>query len=80
MSDRQPNLAGVPLCLPLYPRRPGEVCLTGEIFPPVYRLPDGLPAGTRVRMLAYDHGYWTVEEVAAPERRWQVFVILLERG
>jgi hypothetical protein len=25
-----------------------------------------------------EKGYWTVEEVDRPERRWRVFVILLE--
>ena len=60
---------------PFYPR---QICVTRQIDPPVYRLPDGLPPGTRVRVLTFDHGFWTVEELDPPGRTWRVFVILLE--
>ncbi|MFM7102083.1 MAG: hypothetical protein ACKO3N_13030 [Verrucomicrobiota bacterium] len=58
--------------------RPGQVCLTREMTPPVYRLPDGLAPGVRVRSIEHDHGFWLVEEVDRPGTTWQVYVILLE--
>ena len=57
---------------------PGQVCLTREMFPPVYRLPEGLGSGVRVRTLEQDHGAWPVEEVDRLGTTWQVYVVLLE--
>lgn len=62
-----------------HPCRPGQICLTRELIGArVYRLPEGLPPGVRVRTLGYDHGYWEVHELDAPERTWTVYLILLE--
>lgn len=61
-----------------HPHRPGQVCLTREMTPPVYRLPDGLAPGIRVRTVEQDHGFWLVEEVDRAGTRWRVFVVLLE--
>jgi hypothetical protein len=58
--------------------RAGQICVTRGIQPPVFTLPFGLRPGVRVRTLALDKGYWTVEEVDRPQQRWRVFVILLE--
>ena len=45
----------------------------------MYQLPEGLPAGARVRTLTFSHGWWTVELEAPDGRTWPVFVVLLER-
>ncbi len=58
--------------------RPGQICVTRALHPPVFTLPHGLAPGTRVRTLSVERGYWTVEELDHPEQRWRVFVILLE--
>lgn len=62
-----------------HPTRPGQHCVTRRLIgAQVYRLPEGLAPGVRVRTVSVDHGFWTVEEIAAPTRRWTVYVILLE--
>ena len=43
-----------------------KFCKAGDVLPVNnsdyhYQLPSGLKAGTLVRLLAFDHGYWTVE-------------------
>lgn len=62
-----------------HPFRPGELCFTRQMDPAVYRLPEGLPAGVRVRTRTFSHGWWTVELEAPDGRTWPVFVVLLER-
>ena len=42
-----------------------------------YPLPRGLAAGTRVKLMDYDHGYWTVE---ACGELYRVFGPLVDAG
>ena len=42
-----------------------------------YPLPRGLAAGTLVRLVSYDHGYWTVE---ASGELYRVFGTLVDAG
>ncbi len=60
-----------------HPVRPGQICVTRTINPPVYQLPQGLSPGVRVKTMVYDYGFWTVMEIDRQEVRWRVFVILL---
>jgi hypothetical protein len=53
----------------------------GDIFPVRdschYPLPPGLAAGTPVKLIAYDRGYWTVE---ASGELYSVFGTLVDAG
>jgi hypothetical protein len=54
----------------------------GDLFPVNdsdfhYQLPPGLKAGTLVKLIAFDHGFWTVE---ANGQRFKVFIIRIESG
>jgi len=49
-----------------HPFRPGELCVTREINPSVYLLPEGLALGAKVR---------TVKDRVG--REWEVIVVLL---
>ena len=60
-----------------HPFRPGQICVTQTINPPVYQLPQGLSPGVRVKTMVYDYGFWTVMEIDRQEVRWRVFVVLL---
>lgn len=40
-------------------KKPGDVWPVSQSYH--YPLPPELEAGTRVKLLSYDHGYWTVE-------------------
>ena len=40
-----------------------------------YPLPDDLPEGSLVRLIAFDRGFWTVE---ANGKRWNVFMRCVE--
>lgn len=42
-----------------------------------YPLPEGLKAGTRVKLVAFDHGYWTVE---VEGRQFIVFSARVDTG
>ncbi|MFM7100320.1 MAG: hypothetical protein ACKO3N_04025 [Verrucomicrobiota bacterium] len=78
MSDPTGQDGGVTGSLMPHPAQPGQVCLTREMTPPVYRLPDGLGLGVRVRTVQHDHGFWLVVEVDRPGTTWWVYVVLLE--
>lgn len=57
----------------------GQICITTPLpGAQVYRLPKGLAPGTLVRTVASETGVWIVEEVAHPERRHRVEMVLLE--
>ena len=58
--------------------RPGQLCLTREMDPPVFRLPEGLSPGILVRTLEFAVGAWIVEEVNPPGRRFRVEINLLD--
>ncbi len=53
----------------------------GDVLPVIdschYLLPRGLAPGTRVKLVAYDHGYWTVE---ASGKIYSVFGPLVDAG
>ena len=42
-----------------------------------YALPPGLTPGTIVKLLSFDHGYWTVE---AHGQQFQVFMTRIDSG
>ncbi len=42
-----------------------------------YPLPPGLKAGTLVKLVSFDHGYWTVE---ADGQQFKVFMTRIESG
>jgi hypothetical protein len=55
----------------------------GDIFPVNnsnfhYELPPGLAAGTLVKLISFDHGYWTVE--AQGQTFHNVFMTRIESG
>ena len=43
--------------------------------PQVYRVPDERPDGTRVKILEFDHGYFTVEHEG---KRFRIFSICVD--
>ena len=43
-----------------------------------YQLPPTLKAGTLVKLISFDHGYWTVE--AEGERFEKIFMVRIESG
>src|SRR5688572_3860917 len=54
----------------------------GDIFPVNisdfhYQLPPGLNPGTLIKLVAFDHGYWTVEANGEP---FKVFIARIESG
>ena len=42
-----------------------------------YQLPPGLKKGTMVKLIEFDHGYWTVE---ADGQQFKVFMMRVESG
>ena len=65
--------------LVVYSLHVGEVCTTKAIDPPCYTLPPDLPPGLRVRLLAFEAGWWRVERADQPGgSTWSVYQILLE--
>ncbi len=55
--------------------KPGDVFKVSNGFH--YELPKGLQAGDTVKLLAFDHGYWTVEKDG---RQFKVFLARIESG
>ena len=56
--------------------KPGDVFPVSNSFS--YALPKGLKEGTRVKLIAFDHGYWTVE--ADGQQFENVFATQIESG
>ena len=57
-------------------------CKAGDVLPvnddgSHYQLPPGLKAGTLVKLISFDSGYWTVE---AEGRTFKVFLTQVESG
>jgi hypothetical protein len=52
----------------------GDRVTVKEIVPPVYPLRDGLKPGDVVKLLSFDHGYWTVER-EGDGLRSEIFIV-----
>jgi uncharacterized protein YecE (DUF72 family) len=65
-----------------HPSKPGEIVSAVPMETPVYKLPEGMAPGTKVRTIRFDHGTWEVESLTEPGKIWRVEQTLLvrERG